>query len=208
MVGLPRLRCARLPAGLHPQRPHRRLRRLERDEFLTHRQQRRPVGRPVRLYRLTSAAEQRFPQSSDHVALDLLARVEKLVGVEAIESALEARIEDLEVRYRELLKGARSWSQKLEILAAVRDSEGFFCNVERVAETKARGGARLVHHHCPLAAIAEQYPQLCRYELELFRRVLGEPDIRRTEHMGSGGHSCSYELPGKRAPKGRGKRGS
>ncbi len=174
---------------------------LERAGLLMHRQERRPVGRPVRLYRLTNTAERHFPQSSDRVALDLLARVEKMMGVEAIESALDKRIEDLASLYAERLKGARSWSQKLELLASIRDSEGYLCNVEPVAAAEARGGVRLVHHHCPLSAIADQFPQLCAYELELFRRVLGEPDIRRVDHIHAGGHTCSYELPKKKTPK-------
>ncbi len=170
---------------------------LVRDGLVTHRLERRPIGRPVHLHRLTSTAEQHFPQSSDAVAMDLLSRVEEQQGTQAINSALEKRMADMEAHYREKLVGLRSWKQKLERLAEVRDSEGFFCDVEPAA--KVRGGVRLVNRHCPLADIAEQYPQLCSYELELFKRVLGEPGIKRTEHIRSGGHACRYELPRKKS---------
>ena len=177
---------------------------LRRSGLVVHRQERRPVGRPVRVYRLTDAAERHFPQSSDRVALDLLARVEKMLGVEAIETVLDERVEELTARYAERLEGARSWDEKLELLASIRDSEGYLCSVEPATQADVRGGVRLVHHHCPLSEIADQLPQLCSYELELFRRVLGEPDLKRTEHIHSGGHACSYELPKKpKAPRRR-----
>ncbi len=177
---------------------------LERDGLLAHRQERRPVGRPVRVYRLTARAEQHFPQSSGSVAMDLLAHVEEEVGTRAINSALEKRFDDLEARYSKKLKGAKSWKQKLELLAEVRDAEGFLCNVESASVRETRGGVRLVHHHCPLAGIADQHPQLCAYELELLRRALGEPGLRRMEHIHGGGRTCSYELPKKEtAPRSR-----
>ncbi|MCP4006153.1 MAG: hypothetical protein GY725_18370 [bacterium] len=177
---------------------------LERDGVLTHRQERRPVGRPVRLYRLTDEAEQHFPQSNDRVALDLLALVENQIGVGVIDDAIEARAEDLIRRYREQLQGAKSWKQKLELLAAIRDSEGFLCSVESVSAEEAQDGARLVHHHCPVASVATQHPQFCAFELKLLKTVLNEPALKRTEHLGAGGNTCSYQLPAKPGNKKRG----
>ena len=177
---------------------------MEREGQVAHRLERRPVGRPVRLYRLTAAAERHFPQNSDRVALDLLARMENLMGRAAVEKLFDTRLEDLDKQYRAQLGGARSWSQKLGVLARIRDEEGYLCNVESAEPGEVRGNIRLVEHHCPVASIAKQHPQLCSYELELFKRVLGEPGIRRTEHIQSGGHACAYEVP-KSARQRRGK---
>jgi predicted ArsR family transcriptional regulator len=170
---------------------------LERDGKVAQRSVRRPVGRPAKLYRLTEAADQAFPQASAQVALDLLARLQKLMGPEAVEKLLQARLRDLLKRYQEQLKGAKSWAKKLKILAEIRDSEGYLCDPESAPSSQARGGLRLVEHHCPLSDLARQHPEVCKYELELFRRVLGEPSLRRVDHIGSGGHACVYELPSK-----------
>jgi predicted ArsR family transcriptional regulator len=170
---------------------------LERDGKVAQRSVRRPVGRPAKLYRLTEAADRVFPQASAKVALDLLARLQKLMGPEAIEKLLQARGRDLLKRYQERLKGAKSWAKKIKILAEIRDSEGYLCDPESAPGSQAKGGLRLVEHHCPLADLARQHPEVCRHELELFRRVLGEPGLRRVDHIGSGGHACVYELPGK-----------
>ena len=130
-------------------------------------------------------------------SLDLLARLERLRGPEAVEKLLQARLRDLLKRYQERLKGARSWSKKLKILAEIRESEGYLCYSEPAPTSEAKGGLRLVEHHCPLSDLARQHPEVCDYELELFRRLLGEPSLRRVEHIGSGGRACVYELPGK-----------
>jgi len=170
---------------------------LERDGKIAQRSVRRPVGRPAKLYRLTEAADQAFPQANAKVALDLLAYLESMKGPEAVEKLLQARLRDLLKRYQERLKGARSWSKKLEILAEIRESEGYLCDSESAPSSEARGGLRLVEHHCPLSELARQHPAVCKYELELFRRLLGEPELRRVDHIGSGGRACVYELPGK-----------
>ena len=170
---------------------------LERDGKVAQRSVRRPVGRPAKLYRLTKAADQAFPQNSAEVALDLLARLERLRGPEAVEKLLQARLRDLLKRYQEQLKGAKSWAKKLKILAEIRESEGYLCDSESAPSSEARGGLRLVEHHCPLADLARQHPDICQYELELFRRVLGEPELRRVDHIRAGGHACVYEVPGK-----------
>ena len=162
---------------------------------------RRPVGRPATLYRLTEMAEAVFPQSSDRMALDLLARLEKVIGAEALEKLFQARLRDLSKQYTERLAGAKTWAEKLTLLAQIRDEEGYLCHVEpapaSAATPEGSGGAlRLIEHHCPVAAIAKQHPQVCRYELELFKRVLGDPGLKRAEHILSGGHACVYESAG------------
>lgn len=153
---------------------------------------RRPVGRPARLYRLTAAAEKAFPQSSDAIALDLLSRLEQQLGPEALSQLFEARLKDLSKAYKDRLAKAKTPSEKLAVLAQIRDEEGYLANVERDAAT---GREVLVEHHCPVAAIAKRHPQVCRYEIELFRRVLGEPKLERAEHILSGAHTCTYRLP-------------
>lgn len=168
---------------------------LEQAGQVTARQVRRPVGRPARLFRLTEEAEAEFPQSSDTVALDLLARLEKLMGAEALEQLFEARMKDLLKAYGERLKGAVTLPEKLKVLAQIRDEEGYLAAAAEAPEAEAQGGIKLVEHHCPIFAIAKQHPSVCRYEKELFRRVLGVKDLKRTEHIRMGGKACVYQVP-------------
>ncbi len=174
---------------------------LEEAGQVTFRLVRKPVGRPARVYTLTEAAEKVFPQNTDKVAMDLLARMEQLMGRAALDRLFETRLKDLNKQYRKKLRGARSLKKKLELLAEIRDAEGYLCNVEPAeGGPRAKGGVRLVEHHCPIADLARQYPQVCSLELKLFKQVLGEPEMERVEHIRSGGHACAYV-----APKAKGK---
>ena len=184
--------------GISPVAVRQHLSAMQRDGQVTHRSVRRPVGRPARLFRLTETGDRAFPQTSDQVALDLLARLEEQAGPETVTRLLESRARDLEKHYRARLKGARSWRQRLAILAEIRDDEGCLCELEPAPPSEVKGGMRLVHHHCPISDLARQHPEVCRYELELFRRVLGEPRLRRVGHIRCGGQACVYEAPAKR----------
>lgn len=154
---------------------------------------RKAVGRPAKLYRLTGEGEKEFPQSSDVVALDLLARMEKIMGAEALEELFKARLKDLSKSYQQRMAAAKTWDEKLKILARIRDEEGYLANVESVKAADGTEKQVLVEHHCPVASIAKQHPMVCRFEMELFRRVLGDPTLKRSEHILSGGHACAYE---------------
>ncbi len=173
----------------------RHLATLERDEMVSARVERRPVGRPARLYGLTDAAAHAFPRTTEHVALDLLARLEKMMGAEALDRLLRARLGSLEKQYGERLARAESWREKLEILTSLREEEGYFCNLKPAVDADGENVLHLVEHHCPMADIARQHPKVCGFELELFRLVLGKQEIRRIDHILTGGRTCTYVMP-------------
>ena len=55
------------------------------------------------------------------------------------------------------------------MLAQALSADGY------AASTAAgRSGAQLCQHHCPVAHVAEQFPQLCEAETEVFARLLGK----------------------------------
>lgn len=173
----------------------RHLAALVRDGMVGSRIERRPVGRPTRLYSLTDAAAEAFPRTSATVALDLLARLEEMMGADALDRLLRARLGSLQKQYGEELDRAESWREKLEILTRLRDEEGYLCNLKPVVDTDGEHVLHLVEHHCPLAEIARQHPKVCGFELELFRLVLGDPEIRRVEHILGGARTCTYVVP-------------
>ena len=48
-----------------------------------------------------------------------------------------------------------------------------------------------MEHHCPIAAIAKEFPSVCRMEKELFEAVLGMK-LDRPQHLASGDRACVY----------------
>jgi predicted ArsR family transcriptional regulator len=162
--------------------------------------ERRPVGRPRHLYRLTPTGEELFPRRYDTLALQVLEDLEDTAGREAVDAVFERRGRRLVEEYRSQLAG--SLPSAIADLAGIRDEAGYLCDWRDDEE----GGYLLVESNCAVHRVAERYPKVCAMELALFREALG-PDVsvERLSHIASGDTTCTYRIrpksPGSR--KGR-----
>jgi predicted ArsR family transcriptional regulator len=55
-------------------------------------------------------------------------------------------------------------------------------------------GFSLKQFNCPITDVAQKYNEACKYELELYKNLLGE-GVQRSECMSSGDTSCTYFIP-------------
>ena len=53
---------------------------------------------------------------------------------------------------------------------------------------------QLCQHHCPVAHVAAEFPQLCEAETELFATLLGT-HVQRLATIGQGAHVCTTVIP-------------
>lgn len=146
-------------------------------------------GRPARVYDLTPAAKDCFPDRAGAMALEVLAEVEALGGRDLVVRAFEERARRLGDAYLSEVEG-QGPAERLRTVARLRDGEGY------LAEAVLKGPLAprlLVERHCPIASIAAVWPEVCRIEEDLFRRVLG-PGVRREEHLLTGGRCCKYSV--------------
>lgn len=163
---------------------------LAKEGFVRAEETRPSRGRPARVYGLTSAARCCFPERTAPLALEVLEELEAIAGREVVVMALESRARRLADTLHRELQG-RPLEEKLRLLARHRDGEGYLAE----AEIREGEAPELVERHCPIAALAERWPEVCRIEEEMFRRALGAP-IERTEHILSGGRCCRYRADG------------
>ena len=154
---------------------------LQREGLVERREERRKRGRPTHLFALSAKAEALFPNATGPFALAILRQIRETDGEEKVETLLRRRSRALAAAYRKRLKG-KSLGDQWQELARIRDEEGYMACV------RARG---LVEHHCPIAAIAKEFPIVCQMEKALFEAVLGTK-LDRTEHLASGGRACVY----------------
>jgi predicted ArsR family transcriptional regulator len=66
-----------------------------------------------------------------------------------------------------------------------------------MAEVKKDGAGAwlLLEHHCPICSAAHACSSLCREELKLFQRVLGdEVRVERISHILAGEGRCAYRV--------------
>jgi predicted ArsR family transcriptional regulator len=154
---------------------------LQREKFIQVRVEKRKVGRPTHLYALSEKAESLFPQAYGPFAVGILRQIRDLDGEKKLEKMFERRTKSLIATYKKRLEGM-SAAEKWRELARIRAEEGYMAN---------SAGKGLSEHHCPIAAIAREFPQVCRMEKKLFEAVLGAP-LERTDHLASGGRACVY----------------
>jgi predicted ArsR family transcriptional regulator len=165
---------------------------LEEEGEAAHVEETRPRGRPVKLWRVTQAADSHFADSHSSLATDLIVQMKKVFGDEGVDRLLKLRNADLEKSYRAKTDRAQSLKAKLDALARIRSAEGYMADVRRDPET---GHWLFVENHCPICAAARLCTGLCREELALFNRVLGK-DVRveRVSHILAGAGRCAYRV--------------
>ena len=150
-------------------------------------------GRPAKVFLLTDSGRDAFFQAYDKLAADALRfLVESVGGGEAGKDALAAfarnRLTRDAERYR-LALADQGGSTPTEKLAAALTTDGYAATVRQ-----APFGEQLCQHHCPVAHIAEQFPQFCEAETEVFSQLLGT-HVQRLATIAHGDGVCTTFVP-------------
>lgn len=161
---------------------------LKTEGLVEYRQQKQGRGRPPYVYRLTAAANSLFPTTYATFAVDLIHEVAKFNGPGFINKVFRGRMQTQLQTYQRRLH-EKKLPERVKELAQIRDEEGYMAHVEETEDDYI-----LSEHHCPIAAIAHEYPHVCEIELALFRRSLGTK-VHREEHLIAGSHKCCYRIP-------------
>jgi predicted ArsR family transcriptional regulator len=111
------------------------------------------------------------------------------LGEAGVESLIQAREQKMEQDYRDQIRAQPSISKKLNALAEIRSREGYMAEV-----LESDDGWQLIEHHCPICAAASQCQAFCRSELQLFRALLPEATVERSEHLLTQGARCIYKI--------------
>jgi hypothetical protein len=78
----------------------------------------------------------------------------------------------------------------VQALAQALTTDGYAASAE---VAPAGGGQQLCQHHCPVAHVAAQFPQLCEAETEAFGRLLGTP-VQRLATIAHGDGVCTTHI--------------
>jgi len=149
-------------------------------------------GRPTLLWSLTNASLKFFPDAHAELAVSLISCLNETLGPEALDRLIKVRSRHQLQNYRQEITSTSSLREKLEALAAIRSREGYMAGVEKLED---RNSYLLVERHCPICIAATTCTGLCREELNVFRKLLGDKvEVRRTEHIVAGASRCAYEV--------------
>ena len=87
---------------------------------------RRKVGRPARVWRLTAKASDQFPDCHAELAVGMLQAIQRAFGEEGIERLTEERTRQQAESYRAQMPGPKATlKERVAILARIRREEGY-----------------------------------------------------------------------------------
>ena len=109
-------------------------------------------------------------------------------GAGAVEEFARTRVADVERRYGDALAAADP-ADRPRILAEALTGQGYAATTRAIPS-----GTQLCQHHCPVAHVAEQFPELCEAETAAFARLLGT-HVQRLATIAHGDGVCTTHIP-------------
>ncbi len=146
-------------------------------------------GRPSKVFVMSDAGREKFEHSYDDLAVSALKFLQTQMGPEALMAFASARAEEIERTLIPVISSETSSAARADALAHFLTEEGYAASVLPRAH-----GEELCQHHCPIAHVASQFPQLCEAETQAFSRVLGT-HVQRLATIAHGDGVCTTYIP-------------
>nr|WP_235923073.1 metalloregulator ArsR/SmtB family transcription factor [Corynebacterium lizhenjunii] len=149
-------------------------------------------GRPAKHFRLTDSGRAHFGHSYDALAADALQALRAVGGPQAVKAFAKARFEKMIADVTPLVENPDNPEEiaaTARQLAAVLDGHGYAATV-----TTAGNGVQICQHHCPIAHVAAQHPELCEAEAEVFSALLGT-HVQPLASIADGHGICTTNIP-------------
>ena len=188
--------------GLTPAGVRRHLDALLAEHLVEAREQRvyghRGRGRPAKVFALTGEGRAVFHHSYDDMAIDALNFIAETAGQDAVNAFARRRFAGVAVRYAEQLAAADP-ADRARILADALSADGYAASLRAPGATdqavqRTAHGEQLCQHHCPVQHVAEQFPQLCEAETQVFAELLGT-HVQRLATIAHGDGVCTTFIP-------------
>ena len=178
--------------GLTPAAIRRHLDNLITDGMIETRTARtygnRGRGRPAKVFVITDAGRSAFEHAYDDLATSALRFLERTYGPQAVAEFARQQVAETERRYLPVVAQASDLTARVHALADALSGDGYAAAAgpapaigAGTAGSKGQGnkgtgagaapidnGAQICQHHCPVAHVAAEFPQLCEAETEAF----------------------------------------
>ncbi|WP_199433113.1 helix-turn-helix transcriptional regulator [Qaidamihabitans albus] len=151
-------------------------------------------GRPAKLFLLTEQGRARFGHAYDDLAVSAIRFLAEHAGEDAVRAFAERRVAALVEPHREAITRSDDPADRAEALATALTREGYAASTREVG-----AGEQLCQHHCPVAHVAAEFPQLCEAETEAFAQLLGT-HVQRLATIARGDAACTTHVPADSPP--------
>ncbi len=164
---------------------------LEKQKLIFSNEEPRPLGRPTKMWGLTSEADRFFHNGHADLAVNLIRSMGKTFGSQGMERLLATRAKEQVDDYRSEISEKDDLGDRVKALAEIRTAEGYMAEVEEQADKSLL----LVENHCPICEAASSCLGMCEMELDVFKKSLGpNVEVERTEHIQAGARRCAYRI--------------
>ena len=162
---------------------------LERKGLIDYVTKRQGIGRPAFLYKLTEKADDLFPKAYHTFIIKMLNDIERNEGRDKVDNIFKWRKNRLLKDTKDALSDKKTLRDKLQGLKYILDSEGYFVDLSEVDNYYS-----LKQFNCPIHKVASQFKEACRYELQLYKDLLGK-EVNREQCISEGSPCCTYTVP-------------
>ncbi|MCW2744186.1 MAG: Transcriptional regulator [Mycobacterium sp.] len=146
-------------------------------------------GRPARQYLLTDSGRARFGHGYDDLAVAALRYLAEHGGQSAVADFAQGRVDEMLGDGAAKVSAAGGADARADVLADVLTARGY------AAQTREAGsGVQLCQHHCPVAHVAAEFPELCEAETHAFAELLGT-HVQRLSTIARGDSACTTHVP-------------
>jgi len=143
-------------------------------------------GRPSKVFVMSDEGREKFEHSYDDLAVAALKFMSAQSGAHLVDGFAHSRADDIE---RQAQKFISKRSGKVDALAEFLTDQGYAASVHDKPM-----GQELCQHHCPIAHVASEFPQLCEAETEALSKLLGT-HVQRLATIAHGDGVCTTFIP-------------
>ena len=143
-------------------------------------------GRPSKVFVMSDKGREQFEHSYDDLAVAALKFMSAHSGDHLVDSFAQSRADDIE---RKAAIAIAEKSNKTQAVAEFLTEQGYAASVAQKPM-----GEEICQHHCPIAHVASEFPQLCEAETEALSRILGT-HVQRLATIAHGDGVCTTFIP-------------
>jgi len=145
-------------------------------------------GRPSKVFVMTDTGREKFEHTYDDLAISAL-RFMTSKNPNFIKEFAQNRADDLEKKFEKKIGKSKDGKEKVKALADFLSSEGYSSTIHKVGM-----GHEMCQHHCPIAHVAAEFPDLCEAETAVFSKTLGT-HVQRLATIAHGDGVCTTYIP-------------
>ncbi|MEE3850403.1 metalloregulator ArsR/SmtB family transcription factor [Gordonia sp. LSe1-13] len=145
-------------------------------------------GRPAKWFQLTATGRGKMRHAYDDLAGAAMRKLRAVGGEAAVEEFARDRVEEIVADVTPAQDPA-SVADTVNEIADALTSAGFSANTREVGT-----GMQICQHHCPVAHVAAEFPELCEAETAVFTELLGT-HVQRLATIANGDCACTTHVP-------------